>query len=209
MLAFVYQNGGTFLNAKKTAATVMTAKVKQAVDFYVSFVKGGYAKTPQQLGVGWCGEALGKQKAAIIFEGNWLFPFMQSTFPDVKFTTVRMLANKQHGNLGFTVSYSMAKDSQNKPAAWQLIRYLVSKPGMKTWTSKGLALPSRKDVAPVAGRASFLADASAAHPWQFAPKFSQVIDSANNELSAVIEGKQTVASMLKKIQDDANSTLGK
>jgi multiple sugar transport system substrate-binding protein len=103
----------------------------------------------------------------------------------------------------------MAKDSQNKPAAWQLIRYLVSKPGMKTWTSKGLALPSRKDVAPVSGRASFLADASAAHPWQFAPKFSQVIDSANNELSAVIEGKETVAAMLKKIQDDANSTLGK
>jgi ABC-type glycerol-3-phosphate transport system substrate-binding protein len=80
---------------------------------------------------------------------------------------------------------------------------------MRTWTSKGLALPSRKDVPPASGRAMFLADASASHPWQFAPKFSQVIDSANNELSAVIEGKQTVPAMLKKIADDANSTLGK
>ena len=116
--------------------------------------------------------------------------------------------NKQHGNLAFTVSYSMAKDSQNKDAAWQLLRYLVSRPGMKTWTSKGLALPSRKDVAPVAGRTPFLADAPNAHPWQFAPRFSQVIDTANNELSAVIEGKQTVPGMLKKISDTANSTLG-
>ena len=120
-----------------------------------------------------------------------------------------MIMKKQHGNLAFTVSYSMARDSKNKPAAWQLIRYLVSKPGMKTWTSKGLALPSRKDVPPVAGRTAFLNDAAAAHPWQFAPRFSQVIDTANNELSAVIEGKQTVAAMLKKVSDAANSTLGK
>ena len=28
---------------------------------------------------GWCGEALGKQKAAIIFEGNWVLPYMKST----------------------------------------------------------------------------------------------------------------------------------
>jgi len=106
------------------------------------------------------------------------------------------------------VSYSMAKDSSNKPAAWQLLRYLVGRAGMKTWTSKGLALPSRRDVKPVAGRAPFLADAGAAHPWQFAPKFSQVIDTANNELSAVIEGKQTTSEMLKKIESSANDALG-
>jgi multiple sugar transport system substrate-binding protein len=134
---------------------------------------------------------------------------MSSTFPNTHFVTQRMLMQKQHGNLAFTVSYSMAKDSQNKEAAWQLLRYLVSKPGMKTWTSKGLALPSRKDVPPVSGRDAFLADAAASHPWQFAPRFSQVIDSANNELSAVIEAKQTVPQMLKKISDTANSTLGK
>ncbi len=206
-LAFVYQNGGSFLNPAKTKSTINSPAALRAMNFYVGLIRQGLADIPAKLGAGWCGEALGKQKAAIIFEGNWLFPFMQSTFPDVKFTTVRMLANKQHGNLGFTVSYSMAKDSQNKDAAWQLIRYLVSKPGMKTWTSKGLALPSRNDVAPVAGRAAFLADAPAAHPWQFAPKFSQVIDTANNELSAVIEGKETVAQMLKKVSDTANSTL--
>jgi multiple sugar transport system substrate-binding protein len=207
-LAFVYQNGGSFLNPAKTRATINSPAATRAMTFYVGLIRQGLADIPAKLSVGWCGEALGKQKAAIIFEGNWLYPFMSSTFPDVRFSTQRMLANKQHGNLGFTVSYSMAKDSQNKDAAWQLLRYLVSKPGMKTWTSKGLALPSRKDVPPVAGRAAFLADASAAHPWQFAPKFSQVIDSANNELSAVIEGKETVPEMLKKISDTANSTLG-
>ena len=58
-------------------------------------------------------------------------------------------------------------------------------------------------------RASFLADAPAARPWQFAPRFSQVIDTANNELSAVIEGKESVAQMLQKVQSTANDTLSK
>ena len=208
-LAFVYQNGGTFLNATKTKSTVNSPAAAAALNYYVGLIKQGLADIPAKLSVGWCGEALGKQKAAIIFEGNWLFPFMQSTFPNVHFSTQRMIMQKEHGNLAFTVSYSMAKDAQNKPAAWQLIRYLVSRPGMATWTSKGLALPSRGDVKPVAGRAAFLADASAAHPWQFAPRFSQVIDTANNELSAVIEGKQSVAQMLQKVQSTADSTLGK
>ncbi len=207
-LAFVYQNNGSFLNASKTKATINSPAALAAMNFYVGLIRQGLADIPAKLSVGWCGEALGKQKAAIVFEGNWMFPFMSSTFPNVHFATQQMLMKKQHGNLGFTVSYSMAKDSQNKDAAWQLIRYLVGKPGMKTWTSKGLALPSRKDVAPVSGRTAFLQDAPAAHPWQFAPKFSQVIDTANNELSAVIEGKETVAQMLKKISDTANSTLG-
>ena len=54
-------------------------------DYYVGLIKQGLADIPAKLGVDWCGAALGKQKAAIIFEGNWLFPFMQSTYPDVKF----------------------------------------------------------------------------------------------------------------------------
>jgi multiple sugar transport system substrate-binding protein len=207
-LAFVYQNNGSFLNASKTKSTINSPAAVAAMNYYVGLIKQGLADIPAKLSVDWCGAALGKEKAAIIFEGNWLFPYMQSTFPDVKFATERMIMNKSHGNLAFTVSYSMAKDSQNKDAAWQLLRYLVGKPGMKTWTSKGLALPSRSDVKPVAGRTPFLEDAAAAHPWQFAPRFSQVIDTANNELSAVIEGKESVNDMLKKIQDTANSTLG-
>lgn len=208
-LAFVYQNGGTFLNASKTKSTINSPAAKAAMDYYVGLIKQGLADIPTKLSVGWCGEALGKEKAAIIFEGNWLFPFMQSTFPDVKFSTQQMLMQKQHGNLAFTVSYSMAKDAPNKDAAWQLIRYLTGRVGMKTWTSKGLALPARSDIAPIAGRKNFLVDAPNAHPWQFAPKFSQVIDTANNELSAVIEGKESTADMLKKIESTANDALGK
>ena len=80
-LAFVYENNGTFLNASKTKSTINSPAAKAAMDFYVGLIKQGLADIPAKLGVDWCGAALGKQKAAIIFEGNWLFPYMQSTYP--------------------------------------------------------------------------------------------------------------------------------
>ena len=207
MLAFVYQNNGSFLNASKTRATVTSAATTQAVNYYVGLVKSDLAKTPAELGVGWCGEALGKAKAAIVFEGNWVVPYMKDQFPGIGYGNSPMVKGKTGGNLGFTVSYSMAKDSKNKPAAWALISYLTGAKGMKIWTSKGLALPSRSDVKAPGGRKAFLSQAQFSHPWQFAPGFSKVIDTANNELSAVFAGNQTVAAMLAKIEDVANDAL--
>ena len=56
---------------------------RDAVNFYVGLINVGLAGTQPQLGAGWCGEALGKEKAAIIFEGNWVMPFMAEQFPSV------------------------------------------------------------------------------------------------------------------------------
>src|SRR5436189_4092923 len=142
LLAFVYQNKGSFLNAKKTAPTVKSAAVRQAVQFDSGFQSAGLAATHDKLGVGWCGEALGKEKAAIIFEGNWVVPYMHDTFPGVSYGISQLPKGKTFGNLAFTVSYSMARDSKNKPAAWTLIQYLVGRQGMSTWTSLGLAMPT-------------------------------------------------------------------
>src|SRR6266540_3265311 len=208
LLAFVYQNKGSLLNASKTKATVTSAAVCEAVNFFIGLINSGLAGTQQQLGAGWCGEALGKEKAAITFEGNWVMPFMAEQFPSVKYRVYRMVKNKQAATLSFVVSYSITKTSKNKAAAWTLLTYLTGRPGMGIWVSKGLELPSRKDVKlRVSGRSAFLQDAAVGRPWQFAPGFAKVITIANNELTAVVEGKQTVDGMLGKIQEAANEAL--
>ena len=207
LLAFVYQNGGSFLNEDKTEATINSPEAKEAVEFYVGLVDDGLAAPPDQLGAGWCGEALGKGVAAIVFEGNWLVPFMESTFPDVEYTISPMVRGEDDGNLAFTVSYSIGRDSKNKEAAWVLLSYLTGQEGMATWTSLGLALPSRDDVDPAEGREPFIEAADASQAWQFAPGFANVITVAGNELTAVFEGNQTVDQMLEKIESEANNAL--
>ena len=191
MLAFIYQNKGSLANVQSSAVT-------QAVNFYVGLVKQGLAATPQQLGVGWPGEALGKQKAAIVFEGNWMLPYMTSTFPNILMGVSPMVSGKVNGNLGFTVSYSIAKDATNKAAAWTLLSWLTGRAGMTLWMSKGLALPSRSDVKAIGGRGAFLASGPFAHGWQF-PNFTPTYTIMNNDLQAVLNGSMTVSKMLADV----------
>jgi len=207
ILAFIYQNNGGFLNAARTQAIVNSPANNTTVSTYIGWLKSGIAQTPAQLGVGWCGEALGKEKASIIFEGNWVTSYLNETFPKLKWKTTAMVKNKSRGNLGFTVSYSIAKDSKHKAQAFTLLRYLEGTTGMRIWTQAVGYLPSRSDITPPAGRAVFLKEAAATHPWQFAPGFSKVIETANNELQAAYEGKESVSAALGNIQNAANAAL--
>jgi multiple sugar transport system substrate-binding protein len=191
MLPFVFQNKGSLANIQSPAATA-------AVSFYVGLIQKGLAQTPDKLGTGWCGEALGKQKAAIAFEGNWLLPFMKSTYPTVRYGIFPMVKQKTGGNLAFTVSYSMAKDASNKQAAWTLLSWLTGPVGQKLWVSKGLALPSRSDVKAIGGRGAFLGAAPFAHGWGF-NNFTNAYTVMNNDLTAVIDGGKTVQQMLAEV----------
>jgi multiple sugar transport system substrate-binding protein len=194
LMAFVYQAGG---NGQFRSAT--SAPFRTAVNYYVGLIKDGLAATPDKLGSGWCGEAFGKERAAIAFEGNWMFPVMKD-FPSVQFRTAPLPKGKTRGNLAFTVSYSMARDSKHKQAAWELLKYLTGPKGMRSWTSLGLALPARSDVKPVAGRGAFVRYPNFTHGWGNQVQFRHVWnDVANNELTAVIEGKESVNEMLQKI----------
>jgi multiple sugar transport system substrate-binding protein len=191
MLAFVYQNQGSL-------AHVQSPAVRQAVDFYVGLYRKGLAATPDQLGVSSCDDAFGQQKAAIVFQGNWLMPLMSSTYPGVKYRVFPMIRQVTGGNLAFTVSYSMAKDAKNKEAAWTLLSWLTSKTGQTLWTSKGLALPTRTDVPVTGPRENFMVAAPFAQVWAF-PNFTKTYAVMNNDLNAVIAGKTTVDQMLADV----------
>jgi ABC-type glycerol-3-phosphate transport system substrate-binding protein len=132
---------------------------------------------------------------------------MHDTYPNVKYTTHAMVHNRARGNLGFDVSWSIAKDSKNKAAALTLFKFLEGPVGMKTWTSNVGYLPSRTDVKPPAGRAPYLKEAPYARPWQFAPGFGKVVDTANSELTAAFEGKKSINQALDNIQSAAETAL--
>jgi multiple sugar transport system substrate-binding protein len=207
ILAFVYQNNGAWINATKTRSVLNSPQNRATLNTYLGWLKSGLAQTPAQLGVGWCGEAIGKEKAAIVFEGNWIYGYLQKDFPNVRFAVYPMVRNKARGNLSFTTSYSMGKQSQNKQAAWRLLRFLVGKQGQATWTKNSGYLPSRSDVTPPAGRANFLREAPYAQPWQFIKGFQRVLDFAGKELEATANGDQSVAQMLADIDRETQAAI--
>jgi len=185
---FVFQNGGTLGNIQSPA-------VAAAVSFYVGLLKEGLAATPDQLGSSWCGEALGKRKAAIVFEGDWLLPFMSSTYPKTRYGVYAMVSQKTGGNVAFTVAYALAKQSKHKQAAWTLLSWLTSRQGITLWATSGRALPSRSDVEALGRGRRFVVAAKYAHGWGFS-HFPTAYPIMNRDLSAVISGNGTIAKML-------------
>jgi len=209
ILAFMYENKGAWLNPAKNRSVINSAQNRQTLTTYLNWLKGGLAKTPSQLSVDWCGQALGEEKAAMIFEGNWVYSFMQTTYPNVRFRVYPMLKNKAKGNLAFTTSYSIGRNSPNKAAAWTLLSYLVGKQGMAVWTKNSGFLPSRRDVKPPPGRANFLKEAAAARPWSFVRGWDKLYDLAGKELEKANAGSQSVAEMLRNIDSATKDTLSR
>jgi multiple sugar transport system substrate-binding protein len=111
---------------------------------------------------------------------------------------MEMPIGKQKGTLGFTVSYSIGKDSAHKQAAWVLESYLTGADGMKLWTSGGVANPSRKDVAPAAGKQVLVDSAAFAHPWSYIPGFSKVVDAFNNAITGAEQGNGSADTVVSK-----------
>lgn len=147
-LAFLYAQGGSLLSDDGSSAAIDSDASKAAVQWYMDLFKDGLGMTASDMGDGWCGDAIGKKHAAMIFEGGWLDPAMQSTYPDVKYAWAPVPTGSSGSpvTISFTVSYSIGADSKNKDAAFVLLSYLTGKDGMTKWTEGGVALPARKDV---------------------------------------------------------------
>ncbi|MCM3267577.1 ABC transporter substrate-binding protein [Paenibacillus elgii] len=169
---------------------------------------------PKEVGAGWGGEMFGQGKASIVFEGNWAIPFLNNNYKDLQYATAELpTVNGKKGTMAFTVAYVMNKASKKKEASWELISYLTGKEGMKTWTSKGFALPTRKSVAKELGydkdplRGALVAGSAYATPWQAGPTLPTVMNNFNNQFLDAFLGKSSLEDAMKKAQETANKEI--
>ncbi len=214
--AFVFAAGGKLISDDGSKMAINGPEALQALDFYYGMYKDGVASTPADTGTQWPGDAFIKKKAAIVFEGNWIFPAIKKDAPEMKFNISEMPAGpKGKGTFAFTVSYSVNARTQQKDAAWFLVNYLTGPDGMKKWTSLGLAMPSRKSLeadwlAQFKEREPYLKAGSYAQPWQLGPGGQEINDKVvTPDLQAVFSGKMTTKDALADIEKKGNDILAK
>lgn len=184
--------------------------LKPIVEMYENKVAG----LPSDVGADWGGAMFGQGKAAMVIEGNWTVPFLEDTFSNLEYATAEMpTINGEPATAAYTVAYVMNKQSEVKDAAWELISFLTGKEGMKIWTSKGLALPTRESVAEELGfaedpiRKAFVAGGSYAQPWQAGPYLPTIMNNFDNQFGSVLLGEQSLEEALKQAQETANEEI--
>ena len=144
LMIFVYQNGGSFQKASGELGITEPAFI-EALQFYYGLYEKGIASIPTDVGVGWNGDAFGRGKAAMVFSGGWLIPFLEDNYPRLQYGVDFLPAGKERSTIAFTTAYVMPKASRNKEDAWILMSYLSSTDAMAK-ASEGFALPSRKSA---------------------------------------------------------------
>ncbi|MBB5323933.1 multiple sugar transport system substrate-binding protein [Anoxybacillus tepidamans] len=205
--------GGKVVTDNK--ASFADPKVVEALQPIVDMrVKDKSAAQPNEVGANWGGEMFGQGKAAMVIEGNWAIPFLKDTFPNLEYGTAEVpTIDGKKATMAYTVAYVMNKNSKKKEAAWKLLSFLTGKEGMKIWTSKGLALPTRKSVAAELGfdkdplRAPIVAGASYATVWQNGTNLPIITNNFNNQFVSAFLGQRPLADALKEAQETANKEI--
>ncbi|GGZ66903.1 sugar ABC transporter substrate-binding protein [Streptomyces bluensis] len=141
---FMRQAGGWITNDDQTKMTADSAQNTEALDYVRSLLKSGSMKYASQVDTNWGGEALGKGKAAMTIEGNWLIGGMKADYPDVKYTAVPLPAGPAgEGTLAFSQCWGVAQESAHRAAAVDLVKYLTTSEQMLKNADAFGVMPSR------------------------------------------------------------------
>ncbi|MGG1574264.1 ABC transporter substrate-binding protein [Fictibacillus sp. NRS-1165] len=213
-LYYMAESQGGQVITKDHATFAQNRVVRSLQPFLEMHLKDKTAAQPSEVGSGSGGEMFGQGRAAMVMEGNWNIPFMKDTFPKVDYGTAELpTINGKKGTMSFTVGYVMNAESKHKKASWELIQYLTGKEGMKKWTSKGFALPTRKSVAAELGydkdqlRGPLVKGAKYATVWQDGPMLPIIMNNFNNQFLSAYLGERPLNEALKDAEKQANKEI--
>jgi multiple sugar transport system substrate-binding protein len=214
-LVYLMQAYGGQVTDAQGQATFASESALQGLNLVIQQYRGDRsAIQPSEVGSASGTELFGRGKAVMVIEGNWAIPYLQETFPQLDFATSELpQINQKPGTMAYTVAYVMNTQSKHKQAAWELIAYLTGKEGMKTWTSKGFALPTRRSVAAALRydqdtlRSALVRGVEYATPWQLGKFPAIIMNQFNNQFSSVLLGQQPLQKAMQQAEKSANQQI--
>jgi multiple sugar transport system substrate-binding protein len=212
---FLAQAGGWPTDTDVSKMTMDTPEVRQALQYLADGHKQGYFATQSAVGAGWGGEALGKGKAAMTIEGNWIVGAMKTDFPNLKYGVAELpVGPKGKGTMSFSVCYGVSKASRNKAAAEDFLRYVTSPEQQVQFTKQFPVMPSRKSLADqwLSDKPQlkpFVAGADYAHRSVFVPGFKSVIDTFNDGIQGLGKGNTSVDEVVTSTQNAGKDVLSR
>lgn len=213
--AFLLADGGTVLNNDGSQATFNTSTGVNALNFYASFLKNNTGALPTTVGAPWNGDAFGKQRAAMVIEGGWLIPYMQTTYPSIQYgiAPLPMAPNGKRADLTFTNAWSAYSGTKHPEAAWELIKYMTGSDVQESQLNAGFALPTLQSLANASYFSSHpdfkvLFDAATySYADYYGPQDSAIHSDLATAIQEVMLGKQDAQTALNNAATQVNSSL--
>ncbi len=144
---WAFANGGSYTNADFSKATLNTSAIKGAAEFILKMKNDGILVTSQDVGAGWCGEAIGKELIAMTYEGGWMVNYMRNDFPDVNWKAVQVAKapNGKRSNVIFTNAIGVNAATKYPKASAAFTIFLTSRENQAAVAATGFAYPAHPD----------------------------------------------------------------
>jgi multiple sugar transport system substrate-binding protein len=210
--AFMRQGGGTLLNTDGSAFTADSPENLAGLTYVQKLAREGVLKFPKQVDAGWGGEALGKGKAAMTIEGNWIVGGVKNDYPDLKYKVVPLPKGTQQATLSFTNCWGVAAKSKNQAAAVDLVKYLTSTDQQLAFAKAFGVMPSvQSAAAQFAGefpdQKAFVDGAAYASGPTSLPGFDQVQKDFDAKILGLSDGSSEPKAMLEALQKNGTAAL--
>ncbi|MSR77380.1 MAG: sugar ABC transporter substrate-binding protein [Candidatus Omnitrophica bacterium] len=220
---FVYGNGGALVDSvdKPTRTAIDDPKTVQGIQFYADLVNLYHVmptpSTLSNLGMG-VDLMFASGRLAMFLSGIWETPGLRNY--NFHWDVVMFPKNPQ-GMRAFGSGgsgYAMLKSSQHKEEAWEVIKALTGAGGQAELAKRGLAQPSRIEVAqsdswakntdPPANKQMLNQAVNFVTFSPFHPKWREINDKyIAPQLDLVFNGKQTAQEAVQKIAPHINAVL--
>lgn len=207
---FMRQAGGWVVSPDGKSVTADSPENVAGLTEAQKLLKTGSMKYAKQVDAGWGGEALGKGKAAMTIEGNWIRGALKNDFPDIKAKVVELPAGPAgKGTLLFSNCWGIAAKSKNQAAAVDLVKSLTSVEQQMSFAKAFGVMPSTKEGS-TQYAAEFPDDAAFAAGGDYGtgpvnvPGFDPVMAAFNTDLEQLAsKDPKAILSSLQKNGDAA------
>ena len=212
--AFMHQAGGSVVSDDGSKITADSPQNLEALRYLKKLGDEGALKFPKQVSAGWGGEALGKGKAAMTIEGNWIVGAMQKDYPDVKYKVVDLPAGPAgKATLSFTNCWGVAAKSANQTAAVDFIDYLTTVDQQMAFAKAFGVMPSRQAAteqftALYPDQKAFVTGADKAFGPVGFPGFDAVQKDFDSKVQGLADGSADPKALLSDLQKNASDALG-
>jgi len=141
---FLYQAGGSVLNASGTKVVLDSAANVKALTFVQSMLKAHIMDFPSQLSESDEIPALGENKTAMIISGPWMEGEMSLDYPKVSYSVHPLPAGPTgaKGTLVFTNCWGVPKINDNLGGTIEFVKFLTTTAQQQRFTKAFGVLPS-------------------------------------------------------------------
>jgi multiple sugar transport system substrate-binding protein len=206
-LPFLWSNGSGLISENLKNVIITTPQSKKTLSFYIDLRnKWHVAPSAEEQGSATMAQMFIQNRIAMHISGRWSTPAYRKTAGlnwDV--------AAFPRGTSGSIVDadasgWAISKTSKNKTAAWKLIKFFASQKSSENFTTGGLIIPARKDVAyskyflrktekPKNSKV-FVDIIKTSIPTPSNENYQEITDIINQELEPAFRGKAPLGNIL-------------